>query len=240
MQITPWISVDHPREEDEQPIRRGPLPTPASTSNASTIQSLWKQKVRMVASANVTSNPPKETSPIAKFLLSSTHVTTNDNHQKTVANSDPSKPTGEAFKNLVEQLTTKTLFSHILTDRSIISDSDFPKAADPEHQTRRNINMLPMPASYNIQRKTIETFERHASASIHENATECLREASFLKRKSWLKQVELSKEMVKQRAKRQIQQPDEEQRNSTIFPMRTTSATTASLCANRFSRSKVN
>ena len=212
--------IGHQNKENEQPEQRTPLPTPATTSNASTIQSLWKQKVRMVLSANVTSSQPKETSPITKFLSSSTHLTTRNEQQKMAASNDQSKPTEQTLANVVEKFTTKRTSFHTRTDHSSDLNIDSPKA-HPDHQAGRNLSPIQMRSSLGIHQATIKSYERHTNASIHNTATECLREASFLKRKSWMKQVEMGKEMVKQRAKRLIERPDQEKRNSVSVPMRT-------------------
>ena len=69
---------------------------------------------------------------------------------------------------------------------------------------RKNLGPIRSRFDLQIQQATTRSYERYASASIQRTAINCLQEAAFFKRKSWLQQVEISKEMVKQRTKRRI------------------------------------
>lgn len=66
----------------------------------------------------------------------------------------------------------------------------------------------PIKSSFDLQihRSTIKTYERQSGTTARETAINCIQEAKFFKRKSWLKQIEISKEMVKQQTQRHIRQ----------------------------------
>jgi hypothetical protein len=59
-----------------------------------------------------------------------------------------------------------------------------------------------------IRRSTIDTYQRYSSATLRSTAIDCLEEASFFKRKSWVKQVEIGKEMIKNRVHRRMRRAD--------------------------------
>ena len=69
---------------------------------------------------------------------------------------------------------------------------------------RKNLGPIRSRFDLQIQQSTTRSYERYDSASIQQTAINCLQEAAFFKRKSWLQRVEISKEMVKQRTKRRI------------------------------------
>ena len=62
---------------------------------------------------------------------------------------------------------------------------------------RNNSPQLYSHSHLNIQQTTLKSYQRHCNTSIHETALRCLEESAFLKRKSWIKQVQFSEYMVK-------------------------------------------
>jgi len=78
-----------------------------------------------------------------------------------------------------------------------------------------------------MRQSTFQSYERYASASIRSTAINCLQEASYFKRKSWLKQVEISKEMVKHKVQRRMRRADEKiMKKPKLLPLRATHTTT--------------
>ena len=72
-----------------------------------------------------------------------------------------------------------------------------------------------------IRQSTFRPYERYASASLRSTAVACLEEATYFKRKSWLKQVEMSKDMVKQKVHRRIGRADDKTAmNPAFVPLR--------------------
>jgi hypothetical protein len=72
-----------------------------------------------------------------------------------------------------------------------------------------------------IHQATVKSYERYASATTRSTAVRCLQEAAYFKGKSWLKQVEISKEMVKHHAKRRIRRAgDETNHKPILLPLR--------------------
>lgn len=149
-------------------------------------------------------------------------------------------PTGS--REIVDQSNvsfSSISFEHTISQSTIDSVLSLQSslAIPVENQTKNQINMSKSESSFTksrsqtrsvsvqfnpnlkAQQATIKCYERYANASIHETAVQCLQEVAFLKRKSWIKQVEISKEMIKQRTKRVIQRGDD-RNNSTIGPMR--------------------
>lgn len=194
-QISPPISVVHEKKEHEQQENCTVLPVPTSTSNRQ-----------------------DKMSSIDNYLLSPTRIAVNDEQQKIAAKRDLLVQTDQSLTNSVEKSTTKTRPPPVQANLSMIIDID-SLIAYPNHQTRRNLGPIQSRPDLKIQQTTMKCYERHASASIRETAVHCLQEVGLFKRKSWLKQVEISKEMVKQRAKRRIQRADDGKSNSLLAPM---------------------
>ncbi|CAF5132848.1 unnamed protein product, partial [Rotaria socialis] len=61
-----------------------------------------------------------------------------------------------------------------------------------------------------LRQATVESYERYASAKTRSTAIHCLQEAGCFKGKSWLRQVEISKEMIKHTVKRRIRRANDE------------------------------
>lgn len=72
-------------------------------------------------------------------------------------------------------------------------------------RTGKQVSEIQPHSDQEIQQITLKSYERHASASMRVTAANCLQEATHFKGKSWLKKVEISKEMVKQCTKRRMQ-----------------------------------
>lgn len=72
-----------------------------------------------------------------------------------------------------------------------------------------------------VRRSAVEPYERYASATTRSTAVHCLQEAGYFKGKSWLKQVEISKEMMKNHVKRRIRRADNDTNQKPILlPLR--------------------
>lgn len=84
--------------------------------------------------------------------------------------------------------------------------SDTTSILPPLNQQQKpNFGETHSRADLKLRQQTLQPYERYGSASMHATAVNCLRDANSFTRKSWLKQVEISKEMVKQCTKRRIQ-----------------------------------
>jgi hypothetical protein len=79
-----------------------------------------------------------------------------------------------------------------------------------------------------VRQSVVQPYERYASATTRSTAVHCLQEAGYFKGKSWLKQVEISKKMVKNHAKRRIRLADKEtNKKPLLLPLRTKTVTTS-------------
>ncbi|CAF3760901.1 unnamed protein product [Adineta steineri] len=79
-----------------------------------------------------------------------------------------------------------------------------------------------------VYQSTIKAYERYSSASTRSTAINCLQEANHFKNKPWMKQVEISKEIVKHKVQRRIGRADETDKKSPLLPHRTSATPTAS------------
>jgi hypothetical protein len=97
----------------------------------------------------------------------------------------------------------------------------------PDRPTMRQSSPIKSRVDVDIRQSTVEPYERYASATTRSTAVHCLQEAGYFKGKSWLKQVEISKEMVKHHVKRRIRRADDEKNHKPILlPLRTNVVTT--------------
>ena len=79
----------------------------------------------------------------------------------------------------------------------------------PEHPSNQRSRAMKSRLDYDIHQATVKPYERYASATSRKTAVNCLQEAGYFKGKSWLKQVEISKEMIRHRVKRRIRRADQ-------------------------------
>ncbi|CAF3696153.1 unnamed protein product [Rotaria sp. Silwood1] len=92
----------------------------------------------------------------------------------------------------------------------------------PERSITRRSNVLKSRRDLEIHQATVQSYERYASATTRSTAIHCLQEAGYFKGKSWLRQVEISKEMMKHSVKRRIHRASNETNNKPILlPLRT-------------------
>jgi len=77
-----------------------------------------------------------------------------------------------------------------------------------------------------VRQSDVQHYERYARETTRSTAVHFLQEAGYFKRKSWLKQVEISKKMVQNHAKRQIRCTDKEKNKKLLLlPLRTKTVT---------------
>ena len=81
----------------------------------------------------------------------------------------------------------------------------------PDHPSPRSSRLIKSRLDVDLRQATVKPYERYASATARSTAVACLEEAGYFKRKSWLKQVEISKEMVKHRVQRRMRRADASQ-----------------------------
>lgn len=92
----------------------------------------------------------------------------------------------------------------------------------PDRPTVQRSSPIKSRLDVEVRRTTVQPYERYASASTRSTAVHCLQEAGYFKGKSWLKQVEISKEMMKNHVKRRIRRADQEtNQKPTLLPLRT-------------------
>jgi hypothetical protein len=125
----------------------------------------------------------------------------------------------------LQEKSTNLLSVPLPVDRKSIDVDTY--IALPDHSTVRRLSPIKSHIDVDVRQSVVQPYERYASATTRSTAVNCLQEACYFKGKSWLKQVEISKEMVKHRAKRRIQRADKEtSRRSPLLPLRTKTVTT--------------
>ena len=173
-------------------------------------------------------------------------VNANKNEPQTIVTSADAFTYLATRKNLKDEKQQTEKRRALLTEIKETVDKQFQdepvKAADPvpappSHRRSMDVEAYiplpdrPMPQrsspikshlDLDIHNATVKPYERYASATTRSTAVQCLQEAAFFKGKSWLKQVEISKEMVKHHAKRRIRRAGgETNRKPILLPLRT-------------------
>ena len=144
----------------------------------------------------------------------------------------------------IEESIDKQLQLQDSTEKSIQS---VPVSASTKSNPENTEGYIPLPERPSLQRSSpiksrldvdirqsaVKPYERHASATTRSTAVHCLQEAGYFKGKSWLKQVEISKEMVKHHVKRRIRRADDGiTKKPILLPIRMNMRTTASTKVN--------
>ena len=92
----------------------------------------------------------------------------------------------------------------------------------PDRPSLQRSNPIKSRLDVEVRRATVQPYERYASATTRSTAVHCLQEAGYFKGKSWLRQVEISKEMMKNHVKRRIRRADNDTNQKPILlPLRT-------------------
>jgi hypothetical protein len=109
--------------------------------------------------------------------------------------------------------------NRLVANRSALIDVD-SRLLLPEHPTNLGSGPIKSRQDLKVRQSAFKSYERYASASTRSTAINCLEEASHFKRKPWIKQVQISQEMVKHKVERRIARADQINQNSTLLPLR--------------------
>ena len=152
------------------------------------------------------------------YTLSSTHIAVETEERNTIKRQKLWKDIKQSIDKQLQHQTEKStnpLPTSFSTRRKTIDvDAYLPL---PERPKIRRSSPIKCRHDIEIRRAAVESYERHASATTRSTAIHCLQEASYFKGKSWLKQVEVSKEMVKHRVKRNMHHLDDEKNNKLVL-----------------------
>jgi hypothetical protein len=114
--------------------------------------------------------------------------------------------------------------NRLLASRSALIDVD-SRLPLPEHPINLGSGAVKSRQDLQVRESAFKSYERYASASTRATALNCLQEASHFKRKTWIKKVQISQEMVKNKVERRISRADQLNRSSTLSPFRGASPT---------------
>ncbi|CAF0832820.1 unnamed protein product [Adineta ricciae] len=87
----------------------------------------------------------------------------------------------------------------------------------PDHPVNYGTSSIKSRHDLNVRQAAFKPYERYASASTRSTAINCIQEANHFKRKSWTKQVNISKEMVKHKVHRRLARANGMNRNSAVY-----------------------
>ncbi|CAF1523297.1 unnamed protein product, partial [Rotaria sordida] len=215
-QVTPRMSIVNEKNKHTLPI-----------INSSTIHSISTNKTDTVANVNKQVFQP-QMSLVDAYLVSSTGFDLEIEQNKTTKTSELFTENEQSTQPQQQQstetiiTTTNPLSSSLRSDRISMLDVD-SYIPLPDHPTNRSISPIKSRIDLEIHQSTIKSYERYASASTRSTAIDCLREATFFKKKPWIKKVEISKEMVKHKVQQRLRRATNDiNKKPIISPLRTT------------------
>jgi hypothetical protein len=183
-------------------------------SNAPTTFSSFTNEMKIVTDANKQAFLPIMSS-VDAYLLSSNRLISETEQLKVAKRNKLFTQIEQTFQEHRSQPSevsmthsTDVLSTSFPVDRNSILDIDSCLPL-PDHPSYSSFNSIKSRADFEIHQSTFQSYERHASASMRSTAINCLQEAGYFKRKSWLKQVEISKEMVKHKVQRRMRRADD-------------------------------
>ncbi|CAF3340496.1 unnamed protein product [Rotaria socialis] len=80
----------------------------------------------------------------------------------------------------------------------------------PDHPKTTSFGPIKSRIDLEIRQSTLQSYERYSSATTRSTAIQCLEEASFFKKKTWIKKVEISKEMLKHKVQQRMRRAIDE------------------------------
>ncbi|CAF0836993.1 unnamed protein product [Rotaria sordida] len=216
-QVTPRMSIVNEKNKHTLPI-----------INSSTIHSISTNKTDTVANVNKQVFQP-QMSLVDAYLVSSTGFDLEIEQNKTTKTSELFTENEQSTQPQQQQQSTETIItttnplsSSLRSDRISMLDVD-SYIPLPDHPTNRSISPIKSRIDLEIHQSTIKSYERYASASTRSTAIDCLREATFFKKKPWIKKVEISKEMVKHKVQQRLRRATNDiNKKPIISPLRTT------------------
>ena len=213
------------RNEEEKyalPILKSPI------SYAPTSRSSLTTKLDRVINANKTDSH-RMMSSVDAYTLSSSRITSEIEQHKAAKRRELFTQIKQSVENQSDQqseVSTNPPLSTSLPSNSKPMDGE-TYIPLPDRPTMQGSSPIKSRIDADIRQATVKPYERYASATTRSTAVHCLQEAGYFKGKSWLKQVEISKEMVKHHVKRRIRRADDEtNRKPILLPLRTNVVTT--------------
>jgi hypothetical protein len=194
--------------------------TPTSSYSALTT------KLETVIDANK-KDPPIIMSSVDAYTLSSTRMNMGFEQNQAAKRQALLTEIKESVEKQLQDQTGKLTHSlPVFSERKSVDVETYIPL--PDRPLPQRSSPIKSHLDLDIHQATVKSYERYASATTRSTAVRCLQEAAYFKGKSWLKQVEISKEMAKHHAKRRIRRADDEENHKPVLlPIRTNVVTTS-------------
>jgi hypothetical protein len=193
-----------------------------SKSNSPSTQLSMTNKSEAVITTNKKDIQPKMSSADA-YVLSSSLINLDTERRKAAERRALFTEIKQSVENQLQPLHKKSTNLPSVDRKSIDLDTYI---ALPDHSTVRRLSPIKSHIDVDVRQSVVQPYERYTSATTRSTAVHFLEEAGYFKGKSWLKQVEISKKMVQNHAKRQIRCTDKERnKKPLLLPLRTKTVT---------------
>ncbi|CAF3277865.1 unnamed protein product [Rotaria socialis] len=170
-------------------------------------------KLEAVATANIKDSQVMMSSADA-YTFSSSRIAL-EKEQREIAKRQELFAQIEQTQHHQSKETKKPMSTSVSSDREVIDIGTYIPL--PDRPIVQRSNVFKSRRDCELRQATVESYERYASAKTRSTAIHCLQEAGCFKGKSWLRQVEISKEMIKHTVKRRIRRANDEINNKPLL-----------------------
>lgn len=154
-------------------------------------------------------NPPSVMSSVDAYTLSSHRISLEAGQNKAMRTIELHKQIEQSLQlDSQPKQTTAPLLTQQMSytapverDKMLDLDSHVPL---PDRPKSSSLSPIKSRVDLDIRQSTFDVYERYASASVRTTAIDCLQEAAFFKKKTWLKKVEISKDMLKHKVQQRM------------------------------------
>ncbi len=219
LQNTELIRTDN-HSLQEKSKRKPKFHQPASTITAVSDDDRYKVSNVLTKKFETLADPNKQPfqsimSSAEAFLISSSRIASETEELNAMRKRDLFTQIEQTLQQRTQQqpsevsmtYSTNLFTESIPMDRQSAIDAEIHVSL-PDHPISFRNGPIKTHFDHAIRRSTIQTYQRYSSATLRSTAVKCLEEASYFKRKSWVKQVEISQEMVKHRVHRRMRRAD--------------------------------
>ncbi|CAM4829977.1 unnamed protein product [Rotaria magnacalcarata] len=186
-------------------------------------QSSLTNKLEEVATANKKDSQVMMAS-VDAYTFSSSRIALEKEQQKIAKRQELFAQIEQAQHHQLKE-TKQTMPTSVSSDRKVIDIGTYISL--PDRPIVQRSNVFKSRRDCELRRATVESYERYASATTRSTAIHCLQEAGYFKGKSWLRQVEISKQMIKHNVKRRIRRANDEKNKPLLLPIRNNTAVTS-------------
>lgn len=153
-------------------------------------------------------------SSVEAYSISSSRIAAEKQQKRLAADREQMQRIKASFQAMIDDTSNAKKQMIVTTDTKKVRQLS-ALISLPE-KLRKDTSSIRSRYDRHVQQETLKSYDKHASQTNWKTALDCLDEATHLKRKPWVRQVDLSKTMAKHKVKRNIHQSDTIQMNKIL------------------------